>query len=70
MFPYNWTGTESENKITDLQKLISKYIEEICIGNKPVDTIDDGIQEWLASGGEKYIEEYNAQYNSLKEIYG
>lgn len=70
MFPYNWAGTESETKISDLNKLISTYIEAICSGTEPIEYLDEGIEAWLAAGGETYIEEYNAQYNELKPIYG
>jgi len=70
MFPYNWAGTQSESKISDLDKLITTYIEAVCSGVESVDYIDEGIEAWLAAGGETYIEEYNAQYNELKPIYG
>ncbi len=70
MFPYSWAGTKSESLISDLDKLIEQYINEICMGNKNVDYIDEGIEQWLKSGGDTYIDEYNEQYKVLKDKYG
>ncbi len=70
MFPYNWAGTESESKISDLDKLILTYTEAICMCQQPVEYLDEGIEAWLAAGGQTYIDEYNAQYNELAPIYG
>ena len=70
MFPYKWSGTESENKISDLNKIIKTAKDAIGSGTQPIDSLDNTIQEWLAAGGQKYIEEYNAQYKELAPTYG
>lgn len=70
MFPYNWSGTESENKISDLNDMVTTCVDAIVSGNATIDSLADMIESWKAAGGEKYIEEYNAQYQEMKPIYG
>ncbi len=70
MFPYKWAGTESESRISDLDKMITTAIDSIGSGTQPVEYLDGVIEQWLAAGGQTYIDEYNEQYQALAPIYG
>ncbi|WP_309119743.1 extracellular solute-binding protein [Paenibacillus sp.] len=47
-----------------LNQKFQNTVIEIIAGKKPVDTIDDAIQEWKQGGGDQIIEEINAAYKA------
>jgi putative aldouronate transport system substrate-binding protein len=47
-----------------LSQKFQNTVIEIIAGKKPVDAIDEAIQEWRKGGGDQIIEEVNAAYKS------
>ena len=52
-------------KNTILEKLFQEYGYKIIIGELPVDSYDEFVEEWYKQGGEDITNEVNEWYNSI-----
>lgn len=69
MYPYDWSGTKTQDLMSDLDKMYSQMFAKVIIGALPLLAIDDFIQEWMSKGGDIYIEERTAQFNAIGARY-
>jgi hypothetical protein len=60
-------NSETFNKVgADINTKFTQVVEQIIIGDKPVDAIDEAIATWKKNGGDKIIEEMNVAYQKTK----
>ena len=59
--------SETFNKVgADINTKFTQTVEQIIIGSKPIDAIDDAIATWKKNGGDTIIEEMNTAYQKAK----
>ena len=69
MFPYTWSGTKTEPLYSDLDDTMpDEMVVMIMSGEQPVEWLYEWIEDWLAAGGQTFIEEKSEQYFALKPI--
>lgn len=66
MVPYNTAEMKTVDKIASLETIFATAKWDIINGVRPASDWPSVIEEWLAAGGEQYIEDLTAQYNAAK----
>ena len=60
------TWTQASSDYSDvLNQIINPVITKIITGELEMDAFDAAVEEWLANGGQVYLDEYQAWYNAL-----
>ena len=70
MLPINWNNTKSHDYLLDTtEKMPDDLFAKIITAELPLDYYDQWVSMWYAQGGETYLEEWNNQYQVLKNKY-
>ena len=60
------TWTQASSDYSDvLSQIINPVITKIITGELEMDAFDAAVEEWLANGGQAFVDEYQAWYNAL-----
>ena len=64
MVAYDVGSMASVDLHASLDAIFATAKWDIITGARPASDWDSVIEEWLAAGGDQYIEDYTAQYNA------